>query len=323
MARPIILHIGASKTGSSAIQKFMAKNRSVFVANGYAIPDRLLDWSDAVTGEHVFALQELISSPDASQITKKFKELDENLNDPNAKILLSAENLSNMGQHVHFQEALRGFSPSVLLYIRRQDDLLTSAWQQWHSKIENNFDDWIIKGIMQYGHWDRVISAWETVVGDGNVKVRVFNSADFVDGDLLRDFLSSIDFQGDLGQFDFNIGNVNPSFSDIVTPLVSGNRDIFENAHDSTFLKKLIDMTGSAYTEGKKVSLLRRRQRESILHYYSNINQRVCAKYFPGRPRLFPVVDHDKYRYLSSDEMRSEQLRFLTHLIYKIAQKVE
>jgi len=58
----IVLHIGANKTGSSAIQRFAQKNRASLLNRGFAIPDRTLGWSDKVTGEHVFTLQSWISN---------------------------------------------------------------------------------------------------------------------------------------------------------------------------------------------------------------------------------------------------------------------
>lgn len=313
--RKLKLHIGASKTGSSAIQAFMRINRDYFDKQGFCIPDRLLELSDKITGEHVFALESLINNPDKSLLKGAFDYLDRSLK-KSKNLLISAENLSNMGRHQNFDGVLDAFDTEVILYIRRQDDLLASAWQQWHSKIESDFNAWLIKGMRQYGHWDRIIQNWESVVGAGNVKVRVFERSSMVEGDLLRDFLDCLGLDPKTDDTQFDVGTVNPSYSDIITPLVAANRSIFEDANDNKFYKMVGDLTGKAYVEKQKVSLLTAEQRESLVFFYRDINQRVCENYFPGRPRLFSPVDHSKYSYITRDELIDRQLQFLTHLIY-------
>ena len=52
----LILHIGANKTGSSAVQEFLRLNVAALRKLNYIVPDRELGTSDRVTGEHVFAL---------------------------------------------------------------------------------------------------------------------------------------------------------------------------------------------------------------------------------------------------------------------------
>ena len=320
MARKIILHIGASKTGSSAIQAFIRANLDFFNAQGFVIPDRMMGLTTKITGEHVMSLQELATDPDPARINDAFRLL----RDKPAKdktILISAENLCNLGLHRRFADALEGFDASVVLYIRRQDELLTSAWQQWHSKLESDFNAWLLKGLRHYGHWDRVIDQWESVVGKGRVTVRLFDRAEMVEGDLLRDFLHCLGLDPKTDEPEFDIGSVNPSYSDIITPLVAGNRDIFRDSHDSAFYNMVGQLTGGSYVETRKTSLMSRDQRESVLFYYRDINQRVCKAHFPGRSHLFAPVNHEKYQYLDADDLQQKQLKFLTHMIFKLYQR--
>lgn len=320
LPRKIFLHIGAAKTGSSAIQAFIRANLDYFAAQNFVIPDHMLGLGSRIPGNHVMPMQELISAPDAKRLQAAFKVLRE---EPEADktLLISAENLSNPGAHSYFTEALEGFDATVILYIRRQDELLTSAWQQWHSKVGDDFQAWLIQGLQNYGHWDRVIADWQSIVGKGRVTVRLFEHEAMVEGDLLRDFLHCLGLDASSTAPEFDLGPVNPSYSDIITPLVAGNRDIFENVHDNAFYQMIGEVTGDTYVEKRKVSLLSRAQRDNIVLYYQDINARVCAAHFPDRDRLFGPVQHARYQYLSTDEMTDRQLRFLTHLMYKLSQK--
>lgn len=320
MARKIFLHIGAAKTGSSAIQAFIRANLDYFAAQNFVIPDHVLGLGARIPGNHVMPLQELITAPDASRLRVAFKGLREGP-EADKTVLISAENLSNPGAHRYFTEALDGFDATVILYIRRQDELLTSAWQQWHSKIGDDFQAWLIKGLQHDGHWDRVIADWESIVGKGRVTVRLFEPEAMVGGDLRRDFLHCLGLDASSTAPEFDSGPVNSSYSDIITSLVAGNRDIFENVHDNAFYQMIGEMTGDTYVEKRKVSLLSRAQRDNILLYYHDINARVCAAHFPDRATLFSPVQHAKYQYLSADEVTARQLKFLTHLIYKLSQK--
>ncbi|MCV2891178.1 hypothetical protein [Ruegeria aquimaris] len=319
MPRKIIFHIGASKTGSSAIQAFIRINQNFLTQHGFVIPDHMLGLGTRITGEHVFAFQNLISEPDNSLLRETLKTLYSEA-DEGKTILVSAENLCNLGNHRFFSGLLEDFEPRVILYIRRQDDLLTSAWQQWHSKVETDLHAWIIKGMTKIGHWDKVIEDWESVVGEGNVDVRIFQREDMAEGDLLRDFLQALGLDPKSEDAQYEVGTVNPSYSDVITQLVSGNRGIFSNSHDNAFYKIVGSLTGKHYVENRKVSLITRDQRESILSYYDQINQRVCQKYFPDRPQLFAPVKHHNYQYLDEQEMMRRQLKFLTHMVFKLAE---
>lgn len=320
MNRKVIFHIGASKTGSSAIQSFVAVNKDYFKKNGFVIPDKSLQLTDDITGEHVFSLQKFIGNDDRVSLRKVL----DTLNDDAPKertILFSAENLSNLGNHQIFKDNLDGFDVKVILYIRRQDDLLCSAWQQWHSKIERDIHAWLIRALMYYGHWDRLIQNWESVVGEGNISVRLFQRDDMAEGDLSRDFLAALGLDPKTNEPNFDIGTINPSYNDIITSLVTNNPGIFANVHDNNFYSFIDKFTGDTYTKTRKVSLITREQRNSIIQYYANANQRVCKKYFPGRQELFAKVRHADYDYLTQEEMTERQMKFLTALIYRVGQK--
>jgi hypothetical protein len=309
----LILHIGANKTGSSAIQAFLRLNSKQLNTLGYLIPDKELGTSDRITGEHVFAFQDMINRSDRPMLESKFQNL---LNSDSKVVIASAENLSNRANFQFFKNILTAVNCKVILYIRRQDELLTSSWQQWNSKREKDFNAWLILALQRLGHWRHCIEGWEKVVGAGNVIIRIFQTADLVNGDVVDDFVSVIGLTDRMQSFVRDGRLVNPSYSDLITPIVSGSKFIFAGEHDNEFYDMVGKLTGEYYTSQKKISLLSPQQRDSIIEYYRLENENLCKTYFPNRPRLFANVEHSKYDYLSRDELTQRQMQLLATLIF-------
>ena len=316
----LILHIGAGKTGSSAIQRFLQRNHLELKKAGVIIPDRNLELGPQISGNQVFRIQDLLDHgclAEALQVLIKSVEV-------GSTVVVSAENLSNPHVHEHLLDLSASISIEAIIYIRRQDDLLASAWQQWHAKTSTDPHAWLLDAVQTYGRWADVAEGWLSVVGDRGLKVRVFERNSLVEADLFSDFLdacglnrlrSVVETKG----FD----SVNPSYSDIITPLVAGNRQIFKDAHDNSFFHMVGELTGSSYTTGPKVSLFTADQREAIVRHYAAQNEAVRHRFFPDRTQLFEPIDHSKYHYLSTTELHSQQMRFLTEMVTGLYRKLE
>lgn len=321
MRKKVILHIGASKAGSSSIQSFLRRNRFGFAKLGYIVPDSALSVGGPVTGEHVFAVQALNRPGDARTFRDRMDAIFDQSGPEARAVLISAENLSNLGNSAIIAGLSDAYDVKVVMYLRRQDELLTSSWQQWASKLETDFHAWLITALKQYGQWDRVLAEWAAHAGKDGMIVRVFDRASFLHGDLLQDFVDAVGLGANSGDFDYVQDDSNPSVSDVITEMVSGNRRMFEDVHDNRFYNALNELTGNALVEKTKVSLLTAMQRDKVIEYYRPVNEAVCRQYFPGRTRLFPPVDHAKYRYLSADQMIDEKFRTIMTIISALVQK--
>jgi len=320
----IIIHLGANKTGSSSIQKFIQKNTEKLRDLNYIIPDSKLGLGTSITGEQVFALQEFIGGGDksAAKLKKKIDALIDSRESEDQTVLISAENMGTTQGALLFKKVLAKRKAKVIFYIRRQDELIASSWQQWHSKKEVDYDAWLIDAIRTLGHWEPIINAWEKVVGLENIALEVFERSAFTDGNIIVDFVEKIGAGQHSDELELVLKDANPTYLNYITPLVAGNDRIFSNIHDNEFYRMVGTLTGDKFSKGKKYSLMSQRQRENIMKYFGNQNERVRAKFFPDRERLFVDIDHNKYHYASKTEMQALQMRFMTTLLYEIGRKI-
>ncbi|MCP5091729.1 MAG: hypothetical protein GY949_12475 [Gammaproteobacteria bacterium] len=319
MTTELILHIGANKTGSSALQSFMRMNEAVLRDHGFVLPDRELSFGGHVSGYQVFAMAEMFNQA-GDGLDAAFDHLMKNRG--GRVVLASAENMSNADNYEYFKRICGKYKTRVIFYVRRQDELITASWQQWHSKRQRNIHKWLDKAKEEMGHWEQTYLGWQQVAGEGSVDLRVFERDSFPQGNISHDFLQALGIPDEArGDFTFEQQGVNPTYNDFITPLVAGNSRIFKDVHDNDFYKFVGEMTGSQFVGGRKYSLITRRERNEIMLHYKRENARLCRRALPGRAELFSPIDHSRYVYASPEQIQGEQLRFVTALLYGMYQK--
>jgi hypothetical protein len=318
-----ILHIGAGKTGSSAIQAFLRDNVPALNLLGFAIPGSDFRFVPQISGHQVFGFQKFFDAEGVGL----FHRLNFMMQAREGRtVVLSAENISNGENYRYFRKFCQEFRTKVIFYIRRQDDYLASAWQQWFGKVHADIDAWLDGAMRHSAHWGDTIDRWSEIIGAGEVVPRVFERQYFQAGDVVRDFALALGLDAtELGELTFTEREINSSFSHVITSLVAGRRDVFENAHDDKFYKFVTGLTGRRYIGGGDISLISRAGRERIVEHYRAENERVRARYFPERAALFAPLDHGKYRYAEEIDLRDEQLKLALDVLVAAfnAQKVK
>jgi hypothetical protein len=299
------LHIGAPKTGSTMLQRVLFECREALPALGI----RYSDVSLRGFGHHDIAF--LIGGGYPEWATAQPKTLDElrtelasELRGWTGSVLLSSEdfylypNPAGVRDFLATSGALDGRDPKIVVYVRRQDD----AYESWYNQTikaqgYTHTIEECLRAFRNLFDYDRQLAEWEAVFGRDALDVRPYQRADFVDGDLLHDFLAALG----LDPHAFGNSNVNVN--------TSLNRDLLEfqralNAlplaipKKRSFHRRLIELSNRTRGSGlfDERPVLGARARTELVQSYDDGNRRVAERYL-SRPQLFsdsPVASDDQ-----------------------------
>lgn len=314
-----LFHVGAGKTGSSAIQNAFAKNRALLQARGYFIPLEDFTSSGKNLGQHIWWFANLnkldereISASLTSAISAAVTSAKKNRCHT---IIISAENLSNrLAWSQSLIEVLKEYETSACIYIRRQDDFLLSAWQQWGVKVGDELDEWLYRKVGLMGDWSVPIKQWQTITGN-NLKVRVYQKNRLHNGNVVDDFFNLLG--EDISGFNRPEAIVNSSFNTAVEELVLTAPDVFDGAHDNHFYNMLNKYCTSAHRKTSGESRLTGAQRRSIISRYEKSNNWIKSRYCPElEGPLFDIPKDSEYDVLTASEIEKRKWAVMTELVY-------
>lgn len=230
----VVLHVGAHKTGSSLVQKFLRDNRKALSGNGiHYIPrsdmNTLIGWGkalhdapellrgrleDVTSGRHAVALgshENTLGRPFVKGTPGLYPD--------------GPRNAKALGQ------ILDGFDYSVVVYIRPQADFVESYYlQSLHEGGTQTFAEWTQETIdVDSLSWRPLIDALKESLGPDRVVVKDFSEIQHGQEEFLRRFFAAVDVDP---RISLDYAPVrNPSISEkgmqmalAVNPLVSGTR---------------------------------------------------------------------------------------------------
>lgn len=199
--KTLYLHIGLQKTGTTTIQTFLTRNRSLLKEHGYDYPDPAkvrigLDKFNhghlgmSLTGYWRDTGYELSREDAWGELRNLYFESDEHL-------LVSHEGLSvpQIIPHLPFiRKMLRGINAKVIIYLRRQDNFVQSVYKERLKSDETReFQQAFALGdYPRLLDFNTILTYWQKCVGKGNVIVRLFERGQLRKGDALEDFLQVV-----------------------------------------------------------------------------------------------------------------------------------
>ena len=314
-----IFHIGAGKTGSSAIQHALALNESKLSDAGIYLPAENLEDKGNVTGYHVWwfeSIKQMETVKASEELASKFVSV---VSSAEAKgcntILFSAENLSNpFSWSELLKDVLNEHEVQVLIYIRRQDDYLLSAWQQWGIKSGNTLESWMFKHIGSSGDWSVPIKEWQSIATE-ELLVRVYQRDRLRNQDVVDDFFDALDIEAS-GFARSNTG-VNTSYNIAVEELALAAPGLFEGPHDNDFFNMVQKYCKTAHKKLPGESRLNASERRSIINRYQQSNQWIKDQYFKNvNVPLFKMPDTDEYHVATKEEIETRKWAVLSELVY-------
>lgn len=217
--RTVWVHVGLPKAGSTSLQTFLMANRARLAVHGVDYPatgpyhHKVAQhvWARAMKGPR-FGYWWMSADEPAHGLDAVHQALVADIDaSPHRTIVLSAEELWHP---VVPGQLARLFADSpwrlkILVYLRRQDDLLVSAYNQCVKTLDprlpdretiGTLDDFIATELADSGSLFRfapLLDAFADAVGRENVHVRVFEKTRLAGGDLIDDALATLGVPAD------------------------------------------------------------------------------------------------------------------------------
>ena len=209
--RKCVIHIGTEKTGSSAIQTHLRRNRRTLLAHDILYPsvageNNLSQWEFVAVaqidpwGTDLGRNLNIVDQESQNRFTKEFtacleREFAQHSNADT--LLISSEHLHSRLKQPRAIEALKKYLSSwcedfeIIVYFRRQDQVAVS-FQSTRLKssveLKNSSLETAVRTHPRYFDLNRVYGVWADAFGAQKINARIYDVNRWASGNILHDF---------------------------------------------------------------------------------------------------------------------------------------
>lgn len=219
----IILHIGQSKTGTTAIQSFLSKNRKKLIEQNILYPDYYINGHPLHALEHNAFAEALCDTKrypyfDINTYIKQFYEEAEEKNC--STILLSGESffgaphiwrLENKESFLQaYTEKLKNLknltknhTVTIIGYFRRPEEWIETAishvirYEGLYDKKMYEDDIQLYEYLKPHINYPKLLSLWEEIIHPKRMHIRPYERSQLYKNDALADFLMQLNLNSD------------------------------------------------------------------------------------------------------------------------------
>jgi hypothetical protein len=326
MLDKLYIHIGAHKTGTTAIQRFMEYFRDKIdrELNLY-YPKTGCIWS----GHHQFAWSMGVKKEgydDGLVLKKLILDLEAELSTISCdRVLFSSEDfewlskvqaqqLKNSLQHIFRQI-------KIVLYIRRQDSYVEAMYNQqvrdYSPRLSVSFQKYLEEkkyGILScYDYVER----WASVFGRENIIVKPFEKNQFVEGNLFKDFLYALTGEREFLFTDFvlpsHIAEANKALpTEAIDLLRRINQFNLSEAQHQNIVRKLYELEKQDKFN-KIYSFFTDAQRLDFVSKYQQQTHKM-AEIYCNNLQFFQEIIVPSYREIDSDKVLDSSAALIASL---------
>jgi hypothetical protein len=294
----LYLHVGWSKTGTSAVQSQIQRQKQDFLNKGILYPQSL-QWPDH--SHHPFALSFKpknggVYNSDMS-MSEALSKLDQEMSASSAENVLISSELSpmyfNSLEFTNFAKE-KFETVKILFTVRRQSELLISLMNQLvkdpNVRYKGSVFQLGMQNISQFNFYQRVLE-WQKFVGRDNIHCFTYSR------DIVKDFLAFFDVPFHAQDEDLV---VNKSVPNRVIPLLQSLPLSMSNAEYLEKTSELIQATEleSLSADYSEVSIFSVGEQNSFDQYFSMINTRLSKEFlfegFPKQKKYSQVIGYKK-----------------------------
>lgn len=333
MKKTLYVHVGTTKTGTTAIQSFLIDNQELLNQKGYCYPLFPYRYQDVSERRNAHFMLEEASVRQEGRFREGMDRIHE-LFQTFDKIIVSDEGIwsANYEQRITMWRALKAeakegdFRIKVIVYLRRQDMYLISGWNQmvksgigrdaatpWKEYISNL--DSINK--MKYASHLKKLAAF---FGKKNLIVRRFDPKRFAGGTIYSDFLQAVgleltkEYHIEQAAKNTRLAGNTHEIQRVLNGMPGMNA-----AFHSFFRRALLsyaDLSGEYYP----CEMFSKAEAETFMKQYEEENREVSEEYFNGE-ELFDMSWKDVPKWEKDNpQMQDDLIRFVGACCMQLAE---
>lgn len=328
----LILHIGLTKTGTSAIQTYCWNNREVLLSRYkilYPVTGLFFGAGPAHYKFTWFYFKDLEKRIKDSEILNElrgnyksikqlFEELMQELNNINISdfpnsMIFSCENYSVINPELlvsdiyEFSDKIRLSEIIVIIYLRRQDKWLEAAYSQ-HVKggYYTDFKSFTANSLKRNDlyYWD-ILNRWRKAFPEAKIVPRIYDRKLFPNGNVIIDFMSVLGIK--IQQtVNYNIeANPSLSFASILALRKINEKFNLSITDRKRVVKYLMKLDKEERTPIK--TLLTLPERIEFLEQFRDINERLFREWFDTENK-FVLSEEEIEFYKIQDSISIEEI---------------
>ena len=330
----LVFHIGTPKTGTTSIQTFLYNNSEELKRYGWCYPPFNHIWYRMERGwgypnlkrNGIVFRRSFMEDWDRRKKMKLWGFVRSYLRRYN--VIISEEWMwGSLGiDLIKSLGVIKEICPNIkiIVYLRRQD-LFVDAW--WNQKVKSGDlqvenigifknEKYVVESLDYYS----IIHQIEGLIGKENLIVRVFEKESFIQGDLIKDFLASLEIPVDWNRVKDNEKRENERLDeDLLAVKLEFNKTyakyISEISRRSVTVQN--NIVGAKIPDRKRFGYLSPEEREEIIKKYEEGN-RIIAKDYLGREDGVLFRDRNVQIPVYNANL-SEREKRIIHLFAKIA----
>ena len=318
----LYIHIGTPKTGTTTIQKFLSSNREILLNKGIYYPKFPFEWEDALGTDGNFgwwAHGGMDYKTKVGIINDLFIEHD--------NVLLSSEDIwLEEPDKIKFLKELcpDKYNIKVIVYLRKQIEYLESQYREiirvWQEKEDMgkicSSNNPVVSAIMATLDYCSVLDNMESVIGKDNIIVRPYEKQQFVDENIVHDFLKCLGIEA-YDDFIFYKTKYNPAMDNAVLKVKTAmNKSKEYNQNDMLgCFYTILRVDGSVEnSENKNRSLIPYAIRRFFMDRYIDSNKKIAHKYL-GRNDgclFYEDISSEEAEVISTDRVLEKSITIAT-----------
>ena len=285
LMKQLLVHIGTHKTGTTAIQNALRANKKLLAQNGCAYIDEAYELSRRLKEPE-------LAGAEFEAVKKKFNCLVSEAS--NDRVIFSSEQfagtiLKNYTDSSFIAQRLKDIFPehsiSVIVYFRRQDHFIESAYTQFIQMGQPwSFDRF--RDFVDFSKFD-----WNIVVDNyrryfQSVDIRIYDRSQLIGGDVVVDFFSWLGLPVDRRLR--IIRGSNYSFSRTAVEIARVGNDYLDDTAKQLLCVILQSRDSrQPYDDNPYFSM---QERKALLEHYRAANQKLAAAAGADLEELFTRI---------------------------------